>query len=154
MSSKFICDVIVIRQQFCDILQLFKKQEFLIDNQTKSKHTQKQLLKHGLSIYENLIHLQVFLKQYDKAIQLCERFLQTDSTLIEIWLLKIYISLNTSNINEVCFVLFLSLLKNSYFFLFKIIENVLKSCSFDAQIHLNVAQYYVSIVNIFKLLVY
>lgn len=102
MSSKFICDVQIIRKQFCDILELFKKQEFLIDNQTKSKHSQKQLLKHGLAIYENLIHLQVSLKNYNAAILLCERFLKTDSSLTEIWLLKMLISMNSPNIKEVC----------------------------------------------------
>ena len=117
-----------------------------MDNQTKSKFTQKQLLTDCLSIYENLIHLEISLKHGDAALQLCERFLKADSTLTNIWLLKIYISVNNSNLKEVHFCINNdnSIYKSLFFF--KVIENALLSCPYDALIHLNIAKYYDSTV--------
>lgn len=121
-----------LKQLLLDALGIFKTKKFLVNyecNQKSIMLTPKDIFKNCLIIYENLINFEISMKNYEIAFKLCDRLLAADRNLNEIWLQQFYVALQMNKIKEV-------------------IEKSLKSCPFDALIHLNIAQYYISIVSI------
>jgi tetratricopeptide (TPR) repeat protein len=119
LSPKFKCDLNQLRQLLFDAIKQINQK---INRNSIDHH------EYAIPIYENLIYLELTLKRYDIALKLCDRFIKINSNLIHLVLLKLYISIQLDNPKQA-------------------FESVLEIYPSNAQIHLFVAQFFVSQVS-------
>jgi hypothetical protein len=83
LNSKFKCDVNQLRQLLFDAIKSLN---------TKINRKSVEQSAYASPIYENLVYLELTLKRYDIAIKLCDRFIKINSDLVNLIMLKLYIS--------------------------------------------------------------
>ena len=83
-----------ITQLIFDSLKVISRKKI---DETDKIENQKQMLRLSLPIHINLIKLQLLSNRIDKALEICDKLINRDATIIDLWLLKINLTLQTTN---------------------------------------------------------